>query len=92
VDLIRALPLVGLRAETFTEEQTALKVVSSKVVKHEKTCSDNEHDFVPFAFDSVGFISPEVVSILQKVHKILNITSSTSPRASHIRLQTNLTS
>jgi hypothetical protein len=43
VDLTEVLPLVGLMAETFTVEQTSLKVASSKVVEHEKSCSDNQH-------------------------------------------------
>ncbi|MCI09972.1 auxilin-like protein, partial [Trifolium medium] len=49
VDLIGVSPLVGLRDETFTVGlQVALKVASSKAVKHEKACSDNQHAFIPF--------------------------------------------
>lgn len=44
--------------------QEALKVASSKVVKHEKSCSDNQHAFIPFACDTFGFIAPEAVDLL----------------------------
>jgi len=43
--------LVRLGNETFTIEHTALKVASSNMVKHEKACYDNQHTFIPFAFD-----------------------------------------
>jgi hypothetical protein len=43
VDLTGVSPLVGLRAETFIVGHEVLKVASSKVVKHGKTCSDNQH-------------------------------------------------
>jgi hypothetical protein len=38
------------------------KKKEKKVVKHEKTCSDNQHAFIPFSFDTFGFLAPEVVS------------------------------
>jgi hypothetical protein len=37
--------------------QTTLKATSSKVVKHEKTCSDNQNAFIPFDFDIFGFLA-----------------------------------
>ncbi|MCI85244.1 auxilin-like protein, partial [Trifolium medium] len=52
MDLTGVSPLVGLRADAFTAGQTALKGASSKMTKHEKTCSDNQHAFIPFAFDT----------------------------------------
>jgi hypothetical protein len=39
------------------------------VVKHEKTCSENQHAFIPFAFDTFGFLAPDVVDLLQRVQK-----------------------
>jgi len=56
VDLIRVSPLAGLGVGAFTVGQTALKVASSKAPKHEKTCSDNQHVFRPFDFDTFGFL------------------------------------
>jgi hypothetical protein len=51
VDLIEVLQFVGLRIEIFTVGQTIIKVVSSKVAKHDKICSDNQRTFILFAFD-----------------------------------------
>jgi len=64
VDLIGVSPLVGLGVGPFTVGQTALKVASSKVAKYEKACSDNQHAFIPFAFDTFGFLAPEAVDLL----------------------------
>jgi hypothetical protein len=38
---------------------------SSKGVKHEKTCSNNQHDFIPFSFETFGFLAPEVIDLLK---------------------------
>jgi len=46
VDLTEVSPLVGLGVGPVTVGQTALKAASSKVVKHEKACSDNQHAFI----------------------------------------------
>jgi hypothetical protein len=37
---------VGLTTENFTVGQAAFKAASSKVVKHERACSDNQHVFI----------------------------------------------
>jgi hypothetical protein len=76
-------PLVGLRTETFIAGQTALKVVSCKVAKHEKTYSDNQHAFIPCAFDTFGFLASEVVNLLQKVQNVMN-NNVVSPRAINV--------
>ena len=83
MDLTEVSSLVGLMTGTFTVGQTTLKVVSSKLAKHEKTCSSNQHAFVSFAFDTFGFLSPEVVSLLQRVQKVMN-NNVVSPRAKNI--------
>jgi hypothetical protein len=72
VDLTGVSPLVGLTTGGFTVGQTALKAASSKVVKHEKACSDNQHAFIPFAFDTFGFLASEAVNILKRVQKNLH--------------------
>jgi hypothetical protein len=59
VDLSVVFPLVGLRARDFIAGQAGLKVASNKVVKHEKVCSDNQHAFILFAFDTFGFLTPD---------------------------------
>jgi hypothetical protein len=50
---------VGLTTEDFTVGQAALKAASSKVVKHERVCSENLHVFIPFAFDTFNFLASE---------------------------------
>jgi hypothetical protein len=48
---------MGLTTGGFTVGQAALKATSSKVVKYEKLCSDNQHAFILFAFDTFGFLA-----------------------------------
>jgi len=83
VDLIGVSPLVGLGVRPFTVGQTALKAASSKVAKHEKTCSDNQHAFIPFAFDTFGFLAPETVDLLHRVQKVLH-SNVMSPRSMNV--------
>ena len=65
VDLTEVSPLVGVGA--FMVGQTTLKAASSKVAKHEKACYDNQHAFIPFAFDTFGFLTSKVVDLLHRV-------------------------
>ncbi|KAL6521158.1 hypothetical protein OROGR_017727 [Orobanche gracilis] len=67
VDLTGVSPLVGLRNEGFTMRQAALQAASCKVMKHEKACIENQHMFIPFAFDTFGFLAPDVVDLLNRV-------------------------
>ncbi|MCH87251.1 auxilin-like protein [Trifolium medium] len=83
VNLTEVSPLVGLTAETFTVGQTALKVASSKVTKHEKTYSINQHAFILFTFDTFDFLAPEAVSLQQRVQKVMN-NNIVSPRAMNV--------
>jgi hypothetical protein len=59
VNLTAVFSLVELTTGNFTVEQTTLEAASSKVPKHTRVCSDNQHAFIPFAFDTFGFIAPE---------------------------------
>jgi hypothetical protein len=77
---------VGLRIEDFTAGRTTLKAASSKMVKHEKTCSDNQHVFIPFAFDTFGFLAPEAVHILKRIQKAMH-SNVISPRSMNIVFQ-----
>jgi hypothetical protein len=72
VCLTRVSPLVELGVETFTVGQTTINAASSKVVKHEKTYSNNQHAFIPFAFDTFGFLALETVSLLQRIQNVMN--------------------
>jgi len=42
------------------------------VAKHEKSCFDNQHVFIPFAFDAFGFIAPEVVDLLHRGQRVMH--------------------
>nr|GEW93812.1 auxilin-like protein [Tanacetum cinerariifolium] len=70
--MIRVSPLVRLINRGFTAGQAALKAVSCKVPKHEKACIENQHVFIPFAFDTFGFFAPEAVELLSRVQRVMH--------------------
>ncbi|KAL5703887.1 hypothetical protein ACHQM5_022381 [Ranunculus cassubicifolius] len=72
VDLTGVSPLVGLGSGVFTVGQAALKAASAKVAKHEKTCIDNQYAFIPFAFDTFGFLAPDAVELLKRVQRVMH--------------------
>lgn len=79
VDLTGVSPLVGLRDNGFVAGQAALKAESSKVAKHEKACLENQHVFIPFAFDTFGFLAPEAEEFLTRVQRVVQSNFS-SPK------------
>ncbi|GJY28842.1 hypothetical protein Tco_0404609 [Tanacetum coccineum] len=83
VDLIGVSPLVGLSSRGFTAGQTALKAASGKVIKHEKACIENQHVFIPFAFDTFGFLAPEAVELLNRVQRVMHSNVMT-PRPTYV--------
>jgi len=83
VNLTGVLPLLGLGVGAFTVGQAALKAASSKVAKHEKTCADNQHAFIPFAFDTFGFLASEVVDLLHRVQRVM-YNNVMSPRSMNV--------
>jgi hypothetical protein len=83
VDLTGVSPLVGLGVGPFTVGHAALKAASRKVVKHEKACSDNQHTFIPFAFDTFDFLAPEAVDLLHRVQKVM-LSNVMSPRSMNV--------
>jgi len=83
VDLTGVSPLVRLGVGSFTVGQIALKTASSKVAKHEKACSDNQHVFISFAFDTFGFLAPDTVDLLHRVQKVMH-SNVTSPRSMNV--------
>ncbi|GJR12423.1 retrotransposon protein [Tanacetum coccineum] len=58
-DLTGGSPLVGLSSRGFSMGQAALKAAPCKVTKQEKACIENQHVFIPFVFDTFGFLAPE---------------------------------
>jgi hypothetical protein len=49
----------------------------------EKACSYNLHVFLPYAFDTFGFLTPEDVGLLQRIQKVMN-NNVVSPRAMNV--------
>jgi len=83
VDLTGVSPLMGLGVGPFTVGHAALKAASSKVAKHEKACSDNQHAFIPFAFDTFGFLALKAVDLLHRVQKVMH-SNVMSPRSVNV--------
>lgn len=48
----------------FTVRQTTFKATLSKVVKHEKMCSDNQHIFILFIIHTFSFLISKVMDLL----------------------------
>nr|GEU38135.1 hypothetical protein [Tanacetum cinerariifolium] len=61
----------GLSSRGFTAGQAALKAASGKMTKHEKACIENQHVFIPFAFDTFG-LAPEAVELLSRVQRVMH--------------------
>ncbi|GJT11771.1 hypothetical protein Tco_0858813 [Tanacetum coccineum] len=83
VDLTRVYPLVGLSIRGFTMGQAALKAASCKVTKHKKACIENQHVFIPIAFDTFGFLAPEAVELLIRVQRVMHSNVMT-PRSTDV--------
>nr|GEW80994.1 putative reverse transcriptase domain, PPM-type phosphatase domain, protein phosphatase 2C family [Tanacetum cinerariifolium] len=67
VELTGVSPLEGLSSRGFTVGRVALKAASCKVTKHEKSCIENQHVFIPFVFDTLGLLAHETVKLLTRV-------------------------
>ncbi|MFS8014297.1 hypothetical protein Hanom_Chr15g01342931 [Helianthus anomalus] len=67
-------------AKLDPDYQQALEYLteSKKVDKHAKACADNQHAFVPFAFDTFGSLAPEVVRLLTRVQKVVRSSCSST--------------
>jgi hypothetical protein len=68
----RSFTTCGIWCRGFLARQTTLKVASNKIAKHEKTCSHNQHVFIPFAFDTSGFLASDVVDLLHRVQRVVH--------------------
>jgi hypothetical protein len=64
---------MGSEVGDFIVGWAAFKTVSSKMIKYDKTCSDNQHVLILFAFDIFGFLVLEVVNPLKRVQKVMHI-------------------
>ncbi|MFS7958880.1 hypothetical protein Hanom_Chr08g00683981 [Helianthus anomalus] len=72
VDLTGVSPLDGLKESRFVAGHAIRKAESKKVDKHTKACADNQHAFVPFAFDTFGSLAPEAIRLLTRVQKVVH--------------------
>jgi hypothetical protein len=63
--------------------QATLKAALSKVAKREKACSDSQHAFILFVFDTFGFLAPKVVNLLQRVQRDMH-SNVASPRSTGV--------
>ncbi|KAJ0885045.1 hypothetical protein HanPSC8_Chr10g0440881 [Helianthus annuus] len=77
VDLTGVSPLVGLRENGFVAGLAARKAESKKVDKHAKACAENQHVFIPFAFDTFGSLAPEAINFLTRVQRVIHSNCST---------------
>jgi hypothetical protein len=86
VNFTEVSPLAGLRVGDFTVGRAALKDASSKMVKYEKAYADNQHVFIPFEFDTFGFLPLEVVNLLNRVQKVMH-SNIVPPRYMNVMFQ-----
>ncbi|KAF5790327.1 hypothetical protein HanXRQr2_Chr09g0381871 [Helianthus annuus] len=77
VDLTGVSPLVGLKENGFLAGLAARKAESKKVDKHAKACAENQHVFIPFAFDTFGSLAPEAINFLTRVQRVIHSNCST---------------
>ncbi|MFS7963785.1 putative exostosin [Helianthus anomalus] len=54
----------------FMAGQAITKAEAGKVAKHEKACIENQHVFVPFAFDTFGAFATDAVRFLKRVQQV----------------------
>ncbi|MFS7902096.1 hypothetical protein Hanom_Chr01g00007231 [Helianthus anomalus] len=52
-------------------------IKSLKVDKHAKACAENQHVFIPFAFDTFGSLAPEAINFLTRVQRVIHSNCST---------------
>ncbi|GJZ12752.1 hypothetical protein Tco_0547982 [Tanacetum coccineum] len=58
----------------WRESNTRFKDDKTRV----KTCIENQHVFIPFVFDTFGFLAPEVVELLSRVQRFMHNNVMTS--------------
>nr|GEW72922.1 hypothetical protein [Tanacetum cinerariifolium] len=83
-DMVRDILFdIWLSSKGFTAGQAALKAASDKVTKHEKAYNENQHVFIPFAFDNFGFLTPEAVELLSRVQRVMH-SNVLTPRSTDV--------
>ncbi|KAL5714862.1 hypothetical protein ACHQM5_016767 [Ranunculus cassubicifolius] len=72
VDITGVSPMVGFGKGVFMVRDAVTKAAEAKVVKHGNACKEAHHNFIPFAFDTFGFLDTEAEDLLRRVQKITN--------------------
>ncbi|KAL5708665.1 RNA helicase [Ranunculus cassubicifolius] len=70
VDITGVSPMVGFGKGVFMVGDAATKAADAKLVKHGNACREAHHHFIPFAFDTFGFLDTEAVELLRRVQKV----------------------
>ncbi|KAL8248330.1 hypothetical protein R6Q59_005198 [Mikania micrantha] len=61
-----------------------VKAELGKIAKHEKACAENQHAFIPFAFDTFGSLAPDAATFLKRVQQVVHSNSSTPKNANFV--------
>jgi hypothetical protein len=56
------------------------------MTKYDKTCFDNQHVFIPFAFDTFSFLAPKAVNLLKIIQKVMH-SNVVSPKSMNVVFQ-----
>ncbi|MFS8029156.1 putative exostosin [Helianthus anomalus] len=64
--------VVVLEDHGFVAGHAITKAEAGKVSKHEKACIENQHVFVPFAFDTFDALAPDAVRFLKRVQQVVS--------------------
>jgi hypothetical protein len=56
------------------------------MTKYDKTCFDNQHVFIPFAFDTFSFLAPKTVNLLKIIQKVMH-SNVVSPKSMNVVFQ-----
>ncbi|KAL8255894.1 hypothetical protein R6Q59_030961 [Mikania micrantha] len=77
VFVLLGLLVYNKKENGFVAGQAARKAESKKVDKHAKACAENQHVFVPFAFDTFGSLASEAIHFLTRVQRVIHNNCST---------------
>ncbi|GJS12273.1 hypothetical protein Tco_0369069 [Tanacetum coccineum] len=69
------IPLGNMRFIVKTSHDSSANTIwlgTSFLIKHEKTCIENQHVFIPFAFDTFGFLAPKAMELLSQVQRVMH--------------------
>ncbi|KAL5710701.1 hypothetical protein ACHQM5_021234 [Ranunculus cassubicifolius] len=72
VDVTGVSPMVGFDDKVFEVGEAATSAATTKVAKHEAACIANQHCFIPFAFDTFGFLPLDSVELLKRLQRIMD--------------------